>query len=81
MIRFWINKQRSTRLWQAKHGLPNRREPRGSERENIAVAKIVEGRAGIYASLSYVVSVSASSLAPVGSRVSEKRVGSKQKPV
>lgn len=81
MTKPWINKQRSIKLWQAKHGLPNRSEPRGSELDNIAVAKIVEGRAGTYASLSCVVSVSVSSLAPVESRASERRVGRKGNPV
>ena len=61
--------------WQVNHGLPNRKEPRGSEPENTVVAKVAAGRVGIFASLSCVVSVSVSLPAPVKSLVSERQVG------
>ena len=61
--------------WQVNHGLPNRKEPRGSEPENTVVAKVAADRVGIFASLSCVVSVSVSLPAPVKSLVSERQVG------
>lgn len=67
--------------WQVNHGLPNRKEPRGFEPENTVVVKVAADRVGIFASLSCVVSVSGSSLAPVEFRVSERRVGRKGNPV
>ena len=61
--------------WQVNHGLPNRKEPRGSEPENTAVVKVAADRVGIFVSLSCVVSVSASLRAPVKYPVSERQVG------
>ena len=61
--------------WQVNHGLPNRKEPRGSEPENTVVVKVAADRVGIFASLSCVVSVSDSLHVPVKYPVSEKQVG------
>jgi hypothetical protein len=61
--------------WQVNHGLPNRKEPRGSEAENTVVVKVAADRVGIFVSLSCVVSVSASLHAPVKYPVSERQVG------
>ena len=75
-----INKKEQL-AWQVKHGLPNRKEPRGSKHGNTTVAKIADGRVGICASLNCVVSVFVSSPVPVESPVSERRAGRKLKPV
>ena len=61
--------------WQVNHGSPNRKEPRGSKPENTVVVKVAVDRVGIFVSLSCVVSVSVSLLAPVKSLVSERQVG------
>ena len=61
--------------WQVNHGLPNRKEPRGSKPENTVVVKVAVDRVGIFVSLSCVVSVSVSLPAPVKSLVSERQVG------
>ena len=70
------DKQEKEQLsWQVKHGLPNRKGPRGSKPGNTTVAKLVDGRVGICASLNCVVSVFVSSPARVKSPGSERRAG------
>ena len=61
--------------WQVNHGLPNRKGPRGFKPENTVVVKVAVDRVGIFVSLSCVVSVSVSLLAPVKFLVSERQVG------
>ena len=61
--------------WQVNHGLPNKKEPRGSKPENTAAVKVAVGRVGIFANLNCVASAFASLPAPVKSPVSERRVG------
>ncbi len=63
--------------WQVNHGLLSRREPRGSEPGNTAVVRVVADHAGIFANLNCVVSVFASSPAPVKFPVSERQAGRK----